>query len=183
MDSTNSNTNTNANANTSIVTYVTPFMIRAMMRMRQIRKFLYTHVWIPMSKAYNTIHDYLNKVWTEWNRCDTTNDAMSNQRAKIELSTSATSTSMSSSAPSSPKSPTSIHIDTGGHNRHEDMEIHNRSMERPTTNNVTPVDITATIERELSEVSVMKISHSNSISSLIRENYVDSSGNADGVSL
>jgi hypothetical protein len=32
------------------------------------------------------------------------------------------------------------------------------------------------MERELSEISVMRITHSTSISSLIREDYVDSSG-------
>ncbi len=46
-------------------------------------------------------------------------------------------------------------------------------------NRTKPTDIDEKVqkmERELSEISVMRITHSASISSLIREDYVDSSG-------
>jgi hypothetical protein len=155
----------------------TPFIVQLRSRLRKIGKVLYIHVGVPVIKFYHKIHNNLSKWWSELihhNRDDELqNNAPPSSPSSLKSDTPA----------STPSSPTSIHIDTHSEisNKNNNMELHSRSsvLLHDTLKKGDAVEITEAIERELSETSVMRISHSNSISSLIRENYVDSSGNSE----
>jgi hypothetical protein len=165
---------------------VTPFIIRLRSRLRKIGKVIYIHVGVPIIKFYHKIHDNFSKWWSELihNNCDDNNDNHDGNRRENECHDNippSSPSSLKTDGSPLPCSPTSIRIDTYSESscKNNDMDLHNRSSVtfHDTLKKGDAVEITDAIERELSETSVMRISHSNSISSLIRENYVDSSGN------